>query len=197
MKKKCSSKAHQTFTVRFSKIAWMTGVTFCPPCHLTLTFEPHWQFSGLFVHEQALFCMYACASVRPSRGAWIRSGLWLSSAHAGHGALRPCIHSTLFSFPHLRYRCTKNVFSSLRIPAKKEKKAPAFTFTHTWIVAFHLIPNIFQLCSTAPPKLCSISPPALTRFGTRDKQTNRRWSFIKHIFPHPSLISEFYIYLGH
>lgn len=100
----------------------MTGVTFCPPRRLTLSFEPHWQFSGLFVHEQALFCMYACASVRSSRGVWIRSGLWLSSAHAGHGALRPCIHSTLFSFPHLRYRCSKNVFSSLRIPAKKKKK---------------------------------------------------------------------------
>lgn len=177
----------------------MTGVTFCPPRRLTLSFEPHWQFSGLFVHEQALFCMYACASVRSSRGVWIRSGLWLSSAHAGHGALRPCIHSTLFSFPHLRYRCSKNVFSSLRIPAKKKKKkknASIYFYTHL-DCGLSFDTRHFSIMQHGPKKICSTSSPALTHSGTRDKQTNWRWSFIKHIFPHPSLISEFYISLGH
>lgn len=79
---------------------------------------------------------------------WIRSGLWLSSAHAGHGALRPCIHSMLFSFPHL-CEVHKKCFLKSSHSSKRKKKVLAFTFTHTWIVAFHLIPNIFQLRSTA------------------------------------------------
>lgn len=155
--------------------------------------EEHWKFSLVLVHEQALFCMYACACVRSSQ----ECGLGLVSGSRQHmpdtalwgPAFIPCcFHSPTFA------RCTKKVvFSSLCIPAKK---VLAFTFTHTWIVAVHLIPSTFQLCCTAP-KICTISSFALNRSGIQDKQTNCWWYFIKHIFPNPSFIREICIYLGH
>lgn len=125
------------------------------PCELfSATLAVFWgvcAWAGSFLSVCGSLCSFEPA-------VWIRSGLWLSSAHAGHGALRPCIHSMLFSFPP-PLGVQKSVFSSPCIPAKK--KLLAFTFTHTWTVAVHLIPNIFQLCSTNLPFFLKKSEPFL------------------------------------
>lgn len=108
--------------------------------------------------------MNAWASVRLSR----ECGLGLVSGSRQHmpdtalwgpAFIPRCFHSPTFG------RCTKKVFSQVfAFQQKKKKKVLAFTFAHTWITAFHLIPNIFQSCSKAE-KICTISFSAPSCFG--------------------------------
>lgn len=133
------------------------------PYHLT-SFEQHKQFSGLFVHEQALFCVYACASVRWSR----ECGLGLVSGSRQHmpdvalwgpAFIPRCFHSPTFA------RCTKNVFSSLCIPAKKKrKKVLAFTFCTHLDCGLSFDTQHFSIMQHDPKKICTISLSAPNRF---------------------------------
>lgn len=124
-------------------------------------------WAGSFLRACMRFCW-----LEP--GVWISSGLWLSSAHAGHGALRPCIHSMLFSFPHLREVHRKCFLKSSH--SSKKKSASIYFYTHLDCgLSFDTQHFSIMLHS---PKICSVPSSALSRFGTRDKQTSCRWSFI-------------------
>lgn len=112
-------------------IVWATLAVFWGDCAWTSTFG----------HECMSFCWF-------EPGVWIRSGLWLSSAHAGHSAAE-ALHSFLVVFippPSVgaQKKCFLKSLHSSKKKKKKGKKVQAFTFAHTWIEAFHLIPNIFQ-----------------------------------------------------
>lgn len=56
---------------------------------------------------------------------------------------------------------------------------------HTWIVAVHLIPNIFQF-SVEPQKIRNISSPVLSHSGNKHAFLNT--------FHDPSFIKEIHIY---
>lgn len=104
-----------------------------------------------------------------------------------------CFHSPTFAIGAQKMFSQVFAFQQKR---KKKKNASIYFYTHL-DCGLSFDTRHFSIMQHGPKKICSTSSPALTHSGTRDKQTNWRWSFIKHIFPHPSLISEFYISLGH
>lgn len=127
---------------RYTSIQYLSTVPFgnylinikkvCPilTCILLDCLEQHSQFSGMFVHDWALFCVYACACARPSR----LSGLGLVSGSRQHmpdtalwgPAFIPCcFHSPTFA------RCTKIVFSRLCIPPSPPEKVREHLLLHT------------------------------------------------------------------
>lgn len=83
--------------------------------------------TALFLHEQALFCLHAWASVREcglglgsgSRQHMPDTALW------GRAFIPSCFHSPTFG------RCTEKVF--FQVFTFQEKRVRAFAFAPTWI----------------------------------------------------------------
>ena len=154
--------------------------------------------SGSSVQEQALYlhvCMHAAmfawartvdqGLVSGSRQHMPDTALW------GPAFIPCCFHSPTFA------RCTRKCFLKSSHSSKKKKKSASIYFYTHLDCGLSFDTQHFSIMQRGPKKCAPFLHLALSRSGTRDKQTNCSWSFIKHIFPGLSFISEIYIYLGH